>query len=81
MADLKIRTFKGAEDPEATITIPLGVLGVATKVLPRKALLALEEKGIDLNAIVELSRQEDIKGTLVEIDDHRKKEKVVISIE
>lgn len=82
MASLKIRTFKGVEaEPETTTTIPLGVLGIATKLIPKRATSALEEKGIDLGQIVKLSRKEEIQGTLVEIEDHRKNEKVIISIE
>ena len=41
----------------------------------------MEEKGIDLGQIVKLSRKEEIQDTLVEIEDHRKNEKVIISIE
>jgi len=79
---LKIRTFKGVEvEPETTVTIPLGVLRIATKLIPKRAASALEEKGIDLGQLVKLSGKEEIQGTLVEIEDHRKNEKVIISIE
>lgn len=82
MGGLKIRIFKdGAGEPETTITIPLVILRFATKLMPKQAVSAIEEYGIDLNQIVELSQHKDVHGTLVEIDRHKKNEKVVIAIE
>jgi hypothetical protein len=82
MGGLKIRIFKdGAGEPETTITIPLVILRFATRLMPKQAVSAIEEYGIDLNQIVELSQQKDVHGTLVEIDRHKKNEKVVIAIE
>ena len=82
MAGLKIRIFKdGAGEPETTITIPLAILRFATKLMPKQAVSAIEEYGIDRTQIVALSQQEDVRGTLVEIDRHKKNEKVVIAIE
>jgi hypothetical protein len=82
MKGLKIRIFKGDEaDPETTITIPLAILRFATKLMPKQAASALQEYGIDLNQIVELSQQKEVQGTLVEIEKHKKNEKVVIAIE
>jgi hypothetical protein len=82
MASLKIRVFKGNNiSPDTTFTIPLGMLRFASKMLPKKAATALEDKGIDINQIVELSKNEEIRGTLVEIEEHKKNEKVVIAIE
>ena len=82
MPSLKIRTFKGNEiDPDTTVTIPLGVLKVSSKFMPKQAAAALQEKGIDLNQILELSHNKDLQGTLVEIEEHKKNEKIVIAIE
>ena len=82
MADLKIRIFKGgATDPETTVTIPGGVLKVASKLIPKQAAAALQEKGIDLNELVQLSQESDVQGTLVEVEDHKKGQKVVITLE
>ncbi len=81
-AGLKIRIFKGGEtEPETTITIPLAILRFATKLMPKQAASALQEYGIDLHQIVELSQEEDVHGTLVEIERHKKNEKVIIAIE
>ncbi len=82
MADLKIRVFKGGEvQPETTVTIPGGVLKVASKLIPKQAAAALHDKGIDLDELIKLSTNPEIKGTLVEIEEHKKNEKVVISLE
>jgi len=82
MANLKIRIFKvGEEKPETTVTIPGGVLQVAAKLLPRQAHEALREKGMDLDEIVKLATSPGQTGTLVEVEDHKKGEKVVIAVE
>ena len=82
MVNLKIRVFKDGEaEPETTITIPNSVLKVASKLIPKKAALALQDKGIDLDEIIKLSANPEIHGTLVEVEEHRKNEKVVISLE
>jgi hypothetical protein len=81
MASLKIKVFKGTETkPTTTISIPLDVLKIASKLMPKQVASILKEKGIDINEILELSKK-DIKGTLIEVDEHKKKEKVIISIE
>ena len=81
-AALKIRTFKGGEtEPETTITIPVGILRFATKLMPKQVASALKEYGIDLHQLVELSQQEDVQGTLVEIERHKKNEQIIIAIE
>ncbi len=82
LADLKIRIFKNNEpNPETTFTIPGTVLQVASKLIPKKATVALEEKGIDVNEIIELSNREDIRGTIIEVEEHKKSNKIVISLE
>ena len=82
VADLKIRIFKNNEqNPETTFTIPGTVLQVASKLIPKKATAALEEKGIDVNEIIELSNREDIRGKIIEVEEHKKNNKIVISLE
>ncbi|MDY6838854.1 MAG: hypothetical protein SWH78_12875 [Thermodesulfobacteriota bacterium] len=82
MADLKIRIYKGKEKkPEKTITVPGGILKLASRLVPKKAAVFLEEKGIDVKEIIELSQQPDVHGTLVEVEEHKKKERIVISVE
>ena len=82
MADLKIRVFKdGDSAPETTVTIPGGVLKIASKLIPKQAAVALQEKGIDLEEIIKLSENPDAHGTLVEIEEHKKNERIVIALE
>ena len=82
MADLKIRVFKGdGERPETTVTIPGRVLRIASSLVPRKVAVSLEEKGINLDEIVRLSENPEVHGHLVEIEEHQKNERVVISLE
>jgi hypothetical protein len=82
MADLKVRVFKGNEvEPATTVTIPGGVLKIASNLVPQRAAAALKEQGIDLDELVRLSEGPGAKGRLVEIEDHRKNERVVISLE
>jgi hypothetical protein len=82
MADLKIRVFKGGKaEPETTVTIPGGILKVASKLIPKQAVAALQDKGIDLDELIKLSTNPEIQGTLVEVEEHEKNEKVVISLE
>jgi len=46
---LKIRIYKtGQAKPETVVTIPLTVVRIATKLLPKKAKLALKEEGIEV---------------------------------
>jgi hypothetical protein len=87
MANLKIRIFRGDnQKPETTITIPLVIIRFAKKLIPKKISSSLQEKGIDLDLIVELSQNglfqnEEVRGTLVEIEEHAKNKKFIIAIE
>jgi hypothetical protein len=82
MADLKIRKFKHDKtQPATTITIPGSVLEIASKLIPKQTAAMLQEKGIDLDELIKLSANPEINGTVVEIEDHAKDEKIVISLE
>ncbi len=84
MASLKIRTFNdGNTKPKTTISIPLKIIRYAKKLIPKNFTKALQEKGIDIDTdmIVELSQNKEIRGTIVEIENHQKNEKIVIAIE
>jgi len=82
MADVKIRVFKGGDaEPETTVTIPGGILRLASKLIPKQAADALQEKGIDLEEIIRLSSNPEAHGVLVVVEEHKKNEKVVVSLE
>ena len=82
MADLKIRVYKGGVDePETTVTIPGSVLQLARRLIPKKALQSLQQEGVDIDELIELTSKPDVQGTLVEVEEHKKDEKIVIAIE
>ena len=82
MPDLKIRVFKGSgSEPETTVTVPGGVLKIASKLIPKRATDTLQEKGIDLDEIIRLSGNPEARGILVEVEEHEKNERIVIALE
>lgn len=82
MPDLKIRVFKGSgSEPETTVTVPGGVLKIASKLIPKQATDALQEKGINLDEIIRLSGNPEARGILVEVEEHEKNERIVIALE
>ncbi len=82
MAALKIRVFKdGKSEPTTTVSVPVGVLKIASKLIPKQATAALNETGMDLKEIIEASQNPDAHGTLVEIEAHEKNERIVIALE
>lgn len=82
MASMKIRVYKNnSPDPEHTITVPIGIIRIAEKIIPRKLKATLEAKGIDIGAIAGAVSSEDIRGLIAEIEEHKKNERIVISIE
>lgn len=82
MSDLKVRIFKhGSPDPSTTITIPGGILKLAMKLMPRRALAAMEEEGVSLEEIVRLSESPEAVGEVARIEDHDKDETVIVALE
>ncbi len=82
MLKLKIRIFKNNDTaPDTSMTVPLAVIKVASKLIPRKAVKVLDDLGIDLDQIIEISKTEEPLGTLTEIEEHKKNRKIIISIE
>jgi hypothetical protein len=82
MANLKIRIFKRGEmEPDTTITIPGNILKIASKLIPHRLAEILKDKGIDIQEIIRLSDNPEAQGTLIEIEEHKKNEKVIIALE
>ena len=80
MKELKVFVYMRQEaKPERTVTIPLSVIHVAIQLMPKKTRAALEKEGIDLMQCKELTKEKDIKGTLIEVETSN--EKIVISVE
>jgi len=82
MIKLKIRMYENDEtEPKTTISVPLVILRFASRFIPQKLQDSLAKKGIDVELIADLAKSEEVRGTLVEIEEHKKGEKTVISIE
>ena len=80
MLNLKIHIYKpGSQEPDKRITIPFSAIHIAQKLLPKKARDALAKEGIDLGVLQEVAHKEGPKGTLMEIEDAKKR--IVISVE
>jgi len=78
--NLKIDVQKpGQKEPEKTVTIPLTTLHIGLKLMPKKIKASLEAEGVDLAGCGELTKEKDLRGTLIEIE--RAGEKLAISIE
>ena len=79
---LKVRIYKeGKPDPAQTITVPLGIIGIAMKFVPKKMKATLEEKGLDIKMLTDVAKSGEVQGEVAVIEDHEKSEKTVISIE
>ena len=63
MSELKIRVYRGDEDHLATtVTIPAQIVKIAASLVPRRAVTALREQGVELDEIVRLSENPDARG-------------------
>ncbi len=82
MSDVKIRVYRGEDQHLAsTVTIPGGILRIAASLVPRRAVAALRDEGIELDELIRLSEKPEAQGQLVEVEDHEKNERVVVSVE
>ncbi len=82
MQSIKIREFKIDSDlPETTVTIPLSIFKIVAKIMPRKALDALQQNDIDVEEIQKLAEDPEVQGTILEVEEHAKGSKIIISIE
>jgi hypothetical protein len=78
MPKLKIEVFEGGA-PAATITIPSWLVTGASKLLPKVVGKELREH-IDIEQIVQMANDPQASGTILEIEDHKDNERIVISI-
>lgn len=82
MRSIKIRKFKiGSDIPETTVTIPLSIFKIATKIIPKKQLGALQQNDIDIEEIQKITENPDIQGVILEVEEHTKGVSTIISIE
>jgi hypothetical protein len=82
MRNIKIQIYDlGSLQPKTSIKIPNAVLKFASKFLPQKATKSLQEKSIDVAEVVKLANEPNLRGTLVEVEDAKSNERVVVSLE
>ena len=82
MAKLCIKKYEnGNKKPLKTISIPLAVLKIVKNLIPKKVKDELQKEGIDIQEIIKLSESPDFNGTILEVENHVKNEKVIISLE
>jgi len=82
MRSIKIREFKiDSDTPEQTVTIPLSIFKIVAKIIPKKALDALQQNDIDIEEIQKLAENPEIQGTILEVEEHTKGVRTIISIE
>jgi hypothetical protein len=82
MTDVKIRVYRGNDQHLATtVTIPGGILRIASNLIPRRAISALRIEGIEIDELIKLSQNPEVSGQLAQIEDHDKGERVVIALE
>jgi len=82
MAKLSIKKYEqGTEKPLTTVSIPLAIIKIVKSLIPKKAKEELQKEGLDIKKIIKLSKSPDFTGTVLEVDNHEKNEKVIISLE
>ena len=80
MKSLKIEVYKpGQRGAEKTVIVPLTSLQVSLELLPKNIKTSLDADGINLTRCEGLTKEKDLRGTLIEIENP--KEKLVISLE
>ncbi len=80
MKHFKIEIYE-QDVKQATIRIPRGVLRFAYSLIPQKQRAALEQKNIDIDGLLEVSKLPEVNGVLMDIEDHVDQERVLISME
>jgi hypothetical protein len=78
MAKVKIEVYEGGV-PSATISIPVWVMTSASELIPKLAGKKLRDR-VDLEEIIALIKDPQASGSILEIEDHKAKDRIVISI-
>lgn len=78
MPKVKIEIYEG-DTRSVTVSVPVWIVTGATNLLPKVAGRRLDEH-IELSRIVEMLKNPDADGKLIEIEDHAAGERIVVSI-
>jgi hypothetical protein len=80
MKNLRIEVYKpGQREAEKTVTVPLTSLHLSPELMPKNVKASLDADGINLTRCEGLTKEKDLRGMLIEIENL--KEKLVISLE
>jgi hypothetical protein len=79
MSNLSVSLFRAGK-LETTVTIPRKVLKTAARLIPKTAVEMLKDEGIDLDEILQLASKPDLNGQLVEVEQHAKSLKLVVTL-
>lgn len=80
MATMIVEIFEG-ENPGTTFKVPLAVFQLAAKLLPRKALDAMEREGMAVQEVIRATKSGELKGQVLEVIDRKDNERIVITVE
>ena len=82
MTKLCIKKFEQeSKKPLTTVSISLAVIKMVENLIPKNAKEELQKEGIDIKEIIKLSESAHFTGTVLEVDNHLKNEKIIISLE
>jgi len=77
-----IREYDGeSTTPSRTIRIPVKVFTVAASLVPHRVREELAKQGIDLDGIRQAASEITSPVTLVEVEEHEKQRRIVVSLE
>lgn len=79
MKNICIEVYEG-DEKASTIRIPVAVLRVASKLFPSKYMSSLDRNEVSLSDLLEAASSPDVSGRLIEVEDHKDDERVVISV-
>jgi hypothetical protein len=79
MSNLVIDVFANSVH-ETTVKIPLLVLQIASKLMPRQAIAAIEAKGLNVQEIINAAKSGEVFGNILDITDHKDDARIVISV-
>jgi hypothetical protein len=78
MPKLRIEVFEGGAR-SATVTMPSWLVTAAADFLPRIAGKPLQHR-VDIERILALANEPGANGTILEIEDHQDRDRIVISV-
>lgn len=79
MKKIKIQKFVDSQLKDS-FEVPVLLVNLVSKFLPKSALTELQEKGIDINKMIEISKLNDSYSSTVKVVEHNIETEVIISL-